>query len=169
HNQAHGPSQHTTGSADKALYLDSSGDEQEVALVAGGSATLMDRFFRSTSATGAPDFTEIEQTKSITIEDPVAGDKFIIKHFSFPVTIREVHSTRIGGTSVTWNLYQDPNFSVETTKVFSSDVVTSTENTATRSTPNTAAVAENDFLTIEITAISGTPTQFHATVRYTTT
>ncbi len=166
---AHGPSQHTTGNADNALYLNSSGDETEFALVAGGSATLMDQFYRSSSATGAPDFTELEQRVSFTLEDPVVNDNLTIAQFNQAVTVREVHALVTGGTSVDFNIYMDATRTTETTKVFSADKSLSAGTTMTRFTPDTAAVAADDILFLDLSAVSGTPTEFHITLRYTTT
>ena len=136
-----------------------------------GDATHADRFLRGdASAATSPSWKAIEQTCGITIETPAAGDKLIIKFFEEAATIWKVHTTRIAGTSVTWNMYINASFATETTKVFSSDITTSTENTVTSSAPtSTSAIGASTFLIIEIISISGVPTQFHATIRYTTT
>ncbi|GAG18851.1 unnamed protein product, partial [marine sediment metagenome] len=90
-------------------------------------------------------------------------------YFTENATIREINTTRRDGTSVTWNMYQDANSSTLTTKVMSSNQTTSTENTVTLDVPDdTALITAGDFLSIKIISQVGDPTQFHATVRYTT-
>ncbi|KKL56537.1 hypothetical protein LCGC14_2244400, partial [marine sediment metagenome] len=136
-----------------------------------GDGDFSDRFLRGDkTANVSPSWKGIEQKVSMTVETPAAGDLLIISYFTEAATIREINVTRRGGTSVTWNLYQDANSSTLTTKVMSSNQTTSTENTVTRYVPDdTAAIAAGDFLSLKIISQVGDPTQFHITVRYTTT
>lgn len=60
HAQAHGPSQHTEGTAWRLVYQDASGDEQEIALGADGTV------FTGTSTTGAPAFEAADQHSHVS-------------------------------------------------------------------------------------------------------
>ena len=75
HNQAHGPSQHTEGTAWRVVYQDASGDEQEIAL--GSSAQVL----TSNGASSAPSFQAagggaVEHEAHITLVHSVSGTAF---------------------------------------------------------------------------------------------
>jgi len=134
-----------------------------------GSDTLADEFLQAKGAGNNPDYKGIEQTVSITIENPAADDNITLRHFNHGATIQEVHSICIGGTSVAFNLYMDATRTTESTDVFTSDPVITAGTAMTRDTPNVAAIAADDILFIDLSAVVGSPTEFHVTVRYTTT
>ncbi len=134
-----------------------------------GSATLADEFLQAKGSGVNPDYRGIEQVVSITIEDPVAGDNITLRHFNHGATIQEVHSLCTGGTSVTFNLYMDATRTTESTKAFTSDQAITAGTTMTRDLPNVAAIAADDILFIDLSAVSGSPTEFTVDVRYTTT
>jgi len=134
------------------------------------SSTAATSFLATQGTSADPAWKAIDQRVAITVLNPSLNDKFILIFFRTAVTIQEVSSTRQGGTSVTWNLYHGTDSSSEATKVFTSDVTTSTENTVTTSTPTSdSTLNAQNFLVVELTAVSGTVTQFHLSVRYTTT
>ena len=136
-----------------------------------GSATLLDEFLHAKGSGVNPDYKGIEQTCSITIETPIADDNITIRHFNAGATIQEVHAIVIGTGSddVTFNLYMDATRTTESTKVFSASKTLGDGTTMTRYTPDTAAIAADDIFFIDISAITGAPTELHVTVRYTTT
>ncbi len=75
HNQAHGPSQHTEGTAWRVVYQDASGDEQEIAL--GSSAQVL----TSNGTSSAPSFQAagggaVEHEAHITLVHSVSGTAF---------------------------------------------------------------------------------------------
>ena len=63
----------------------------------------------------------------------------------------------------------DATRTTETTKVFSSSKTLGDGTTMTRYTPDTAAIAADDIFFIDISAVTGSPTELHITVRFTTT
>lgn len=169
--KAHGPSSHTEGNADKLLYLDNSGDEQEVALTAAGSQTAGYQYLRSTSATGAPELKEVMRTVSITMEDPEANDDIAVCFFFQAVTIREIEAV-IVGTSCTIDPYHNTDRSAGggATDVLSA----ATAITATTSynipgdggTLNDVTIPADSWLIMEVTAETSC-TQLSVTFRYT--
>ena len=62
----------------------------------------------------------------------------------------------------------DAGRTTETTKAFSSDQVITAGTTMTRDTPDTSAIAADDILFIDLSAVSGSPTEFAVDIRYTT-
>lgn len=171
HAAAHGPSSHTEGNADKLLYLDNSGDEQEVALTAAGSQTAGYQYLRSTSATGAPELKEVMRTVSITMEDPEANDDIAVCFFFQAVTIREIEAV-IVGTSCTIDPYHNTDRSAGggATDVLSA----ATAITATTSynipgdggTLNDVTIPADSWLIMEVTAETSC-TEIAVTFRYT--
>lgn len=139
--------------------------------------THADRFLRGDATAGTdPSWLAIEQSKSITIETPTATDNITIFWTREAITLLEVEALVTGGTSVTWNLYMDATRTTETTKLWSTDKATSTGATGVNYnsgsanwTAASATIAAGDFIFVKVSAIGGTPTEFHLTLRYKTT
>ena len=142
-----------------------------------GDSTHADRFLRGdATASTSPSWKAVSQQYCITIETPVATDNITIGWTREAITIQEIEALVRGGTSVDWNLYMDPTRTTETTKLWSSDKQTATGATGVNYnsgsanwTAASATIAAGDFIFVKVSAIGGTPTEFHLTIRYTTT
>ncbi len=167
---AHGPTQHTTGNADKLLYLDSSGDEQEVSLVGAGSSTAGFSYFRSASATTAPELQEIMMEKTITVEDPTSSEDIGFHFFHQAVTIREVHAVVVGSSTPSCTVnpkhHTDRN-NAGNAVLDSATAITNTTTGQTLTAFTDATVPIDSFLWLETTAKSGTVDELQLTFRFT--
>lgn len=106
--------------------------------------------------------------KSITITNPtVQNIRFLIAPYAF--TITEVKTNIVGGTSVTFNIEHGTNPTSGTANLWSSDEVANTLTAAElQSTSyNDASVADEEVISIDISAVSGSVTQFMVTVYFT--
>jgi hypothetical protein len=106
--------------------------------------------------------------KSITITDPTTQTvRFYISPYAH--TITEVKTNIVGGTSVTFNIEHGTDPTSVTANLWSSDEVANTLNAAeTQSTSyNDATIADEEVISIDISAVSGSVTQFLCTVYFT--
>ena len=114
---------------------------------------------------GLPLYREV----TITIPSPATNDDFTIRIFDEAVTLFEVASVIVAGTSVVFNLYHGNDRSAAGTKALTNDV---TENNKTTGTVTTGAVWADatvnagDSLRMKLGTVTGTVTEFSATIRY---
>ena len=165
---AHGIASHTEHANWKLLYTDGSGDEQELALTAGPSATAGHQYLRSTSATGAPELQEVMFEKTITVEDPTASEDIAICFLFQAVTIREVQAVVVG-TSCTIDPYHNTDRSGGGGATDVLDAATLINNTTTGQnlTSFTDATIPADSWLILETTTSTSCTELTVTFRYT--
>jgi len=170
HATAHGPAQHTEGTAWRLLYLDASGDEAEIAFPNAGGSTLGYSYLRATGASGVPEFQELMFEKTITVEDPTSSEDIGIHFFHLAVTIREVHAVVVGSST--------PSVTIEPTHhtdrsnagndlLSSATAITNTTTGQTLTTFDDNTLPANSFLWLETTAQSGTVDELQVTFRYT--
>lgn len=106
------------------------------------------------------------QSKSVTILAPVAGDDFPLHRFDVAVTLVKVSYLCLGGTNwVGQAVEMDANGGTPT-DVHSADITATAGTVNTSTTFSNASLDAGDYLGIETTSISGTPTSLTITVYY---
>ncbi len=167
---AHGPSDHTEGTAWRLLYLNGSGDETELVLSAAGSSTAGYSFLRGTGASAAPEFQEVMWEKTIIVEDPTSSEDIGIHFFHQAVTVREVHAVVVGSStpSCTVNPKHHTDRSNAGNAVLNAaTAITNTTTGQTLTSFTDATIPVDSFLWLETTAKSGTVGELQLTFRYT--
>ena len=103
--------------------------------------------------------------KSLTIAYPVAGDNLTLFYTQASTTLTQVAAILRGTSapSVTYTLKYAANRSAAGTSATTSTTVTST-TTASTATLQNMPVPANNFLWLEISGISGNPTELNVTV-----
>jgi hypothetical protein len=156
------------GGGDVSAHLSDTSDAHDASAIsiadAGGhyTATDVEAALAEVAVEARQDF------KSITITDPtVQTVRFYISPYAH--TITEVKTNLVGGTSVTFNIEHGTNPTSGTANLWSSDEVANTLTAAeTQSTSyNDATIADEEVISIDISAVSGTVTQFLCTVYFT--
>ena len=111
----------------------------------------------STGAAGPP--------KSLTIAYPVAGDNLTLFYTQASTTLTQVAAILLGTStpSVTYTLKYAANRSAAGTAATTSTTVTST-TTASTATLQNMPIPANNFLWLEVSAISANPTELSITV-----
>jgi hypothetical protein len=114
----------------------------------------------ATGATGAAG-----PPKSLTIAYPVAGDNLTLFYTQASTTLTQVAAVLLGTSSpsVTYSLKYAANRSATGTAATASTTVTST-TTASTATLQNMPIPANNFLWLEVSAISGNPTELSITV-----
>jgi len=106
------------------------------------------------------------QSKSVTILAPVAGDDFPLHRFDVAVTLVKVSYLCLGGTNwVGQAVEMDANGGTPT-DVHSADITATAGTVNTSTTFSNASLDAGDYLGIETTSISGTPTSLTITIYY---
>lgn len=139
----------------------------------GGAA---DPTFRALVAADVPNNTVIgEHEITVTVENPTASENIIVRQFTRAITITAIQAVVIGGTSVTIDPEHGSTITTATKLLSAPEVVASASTTgehiggtgtAMAASFNDATLAAGDFLRLETTAISGTPTQLSVTFKY---
>ena len=111
------------------------------------------------------------QTKSITVENPTASIENIVMFYTdVAITITNIYATRLGGTSVTiqpqYRVNRDGT-STNTNILSSATAITNTTTAQNLTSFSNASVPANRFVVLTTTAISGSPTELHLTIKYT--
>jgi hypothetical protein len=103
--------------------------------------------------------------KSLTIAYPVAGDNLTLFYTQVSTTLTQVAAILRGTStpSVTYTLKYAANRSAAGTSATTSTTVTST-TTASTATLQNMPIPANNFLWLEVSAISGNPTELSITV-----
>ena len=111
----------------------------------------------ATGAAGPP--------KSLTVAYPVAGDNLTLFYTQASTTLTQVAAILVGTStpSVTYSLKYAANRSAAGTAATTSTTVTST-TTASTATLQNMPIPANNFLWLEVSAISGNPTELSITV-----
>jgi hypothetical protein len=104
--------------------------------------------------------------KTIVIDNPAVGGILLCRLYEGWNIVR-VDSAVKAATSVTFNLEERTAVGSAGTDVTSSDMVADTDGTATTSFSN-AAIAADNWLYADISAVSGTPGTLTITIAYTT-
>ena len=114
----------------------------------------------ATGATGAAG-----PPKSLTVAYPVAGDNLTLFYTQTSTTLTQVAAILVGTStpSVTYSLKYAANRSAAGTAATASTTVTST-TTASTATLQNMPIPANNFLWLEVSAISGNPTELSITV-----
>ena len=114
----------------------------------------------ATGATGAAG-----PPKSLTVAYPVAGDNLTLFYTQASTTLTQVAAILVGTStpSVTYSLKYAANRSAAGTAATTSTTVTST-TTASTATLQNMPIPANNFLWLEVSAISGNPTELSITV-----
>lgn len=110
-----------------------------------------------------------KKQKGVTILDPVGGDSITLWVPRHDITITDVSAHRQGGTNVTFNIEHGTNPSNPGTSLWSSNQVV-TANTALDQSfdaYNDATIPADSLLKLEITAVTGSVSEFHVTIEYT--
>ena len=112
---------------------------------------------------------------TVTVENPTASENIVVRQFTQAVTIDVIQAVVIGGTSVTIDPEHGSTITTATKLLSAAEVVASASTTgehiggtgtAMAASFNDNTLAAGDFLRLETTAISGTPTQLSVTFRY---
>jgi hypothetical protein len=103
--------------------------------------------------------------KSLTIAYPVAGDNLTLFYTQSSTTLTQVAAILLGTStpSVTYTLKYAANRSAAGTSATTSTTVTST-TTASTATVQNMPIPANNFLWLEVSGISGNPTELSITV-----
>jgi hypothetical protein len=103
--------------------------------------------------------------KSLTIAYPVAGDNLTLFYTQTSTTLTQVAAILLGTStpSVTYSLKYAANRSAAGTEATTSTTVTST-TTASTATLQNMPIPANNFLWLEVSGISGNPTELSITV-----
>ena len=117
----------------------------------------------ATGATGATGAAGPPQ--SLTVAYPVAGDNLTLFYTQASTTLTQVAAILVGTStpSVTYSLKYAANRSAAGTAATASTTVTST-TTASTATLQNMPIPANNFLWLEVSAISGNPTELSITV-----
>jgi hypothetical protein len=117
----------------------------------------------STGATGATG--AAGPPKSLTIAYPVAGDNLTLFYTQTSTTLTQVAAILLGTSSpsVTYSLKYAANRSTAGTEATTSTTVNST-TTASTATLQNMPIPANSFLWLEVSGISGNPTELSITV-----
>lgn len=174
------------------LYIDNSGDVQELALGADGT------FLQSEGAAAAPTFGALvvgdipsknaasgicqldansrvdptqtaEKSIAITVEDPAADEDITIHRFNVAVTITKIIGVLVGYTSVTINPKHHTDRNNAGTGVLSAAAAVTSTTTGDNVSlaGGDATIPADSFLWLETTAKTGTSGQLHLTFFYT--
>jgi len=112
---------------------------------------------------------------TITVENPTASENIPVRQFTQAITITAIQAVVIGGTSVTIDPEHGSTITTATKLLSAAEVVASSSTTgehiggtgtAMAASFNDATLAAGDFLRLETTAISGTPTLLSVTFKY---
>lgn len=106
------------------------------------------------------------QSKSVTILAPVAGDDFPLHRFDVAVTLTKVSYLCLGGTNWIGQAVEMDANGGTATDVHSADITATAGTVNTSTTFSNASLDAGDYLGIETTSISGTPTSLTITVYY---
>lgn len=106
------------------------------------------------------------QSKSVTILAPVAGDDFPLHRFDVAVTLVKVSYLCLGGTNWVGQVVEMDSNGGTPTDVHSADITASAGTVNTSTTFSNATLDAGDYLGIETTSISGTPTSLTITIYY---
>lgn len=107
-------------------------------------------------------------SKSVTIPDPVAADDATMFFTPVAITVTDVRSHITGATNVVFNINHASTRTGTGLDVFSSDItLTSTAGQSNNSGFDDETIPANSWVWVDIVSVSGTPTQFHATVIFT--
>jgi hypothetical protein len=107
---------------------------------------------------------DANDSKSVTIAGPQAGDSFTLFRTARSTTIDEVVALVSGG-SVTYELRYAADRTTAGTLATASDVVTNT-TTGDSATVQNQPIAAGRFVWVEITAVSGTVEEFNLSVAF---
>jgi hypothetical protein len=107
-------------------------------------------------------------SKSVSIPDPTASDDATIFFTPVAITVTDVRSHITGTTNVVFNIGHASTRTGTQLDVFTSDItLTSTSGQSNSTGFNDATIPANSWVWLDVVSVSGTPTQFHATVIYT--
>lgn len=106
------------------------------------------------------------QSKSVTILAPVVGDDFPLHRFDVAVTLVKVSYLCLGGTNWVGQLVEMDANGGTPTDVHTADVTASAGTVNTSTTFSNATIDAGDYVGIETTSISGTPTSLTITYYY---
>lgn len=104
--------------------------------------------------------------KSITIAEPLSGDEFTLFHTQVAITLTEVRAV-VRGTnpSVSYELYYAADRTAAGTLATVSDTVTNT-TTGDTATVQNQPIPAGRYVWIEITAVTGTVSEFNLSVAF---
>lgn len=108
--------------------------------------------------------------KGVSILSPLAGDMITMFFTNTALTLAEVTSVLVGGSTPTANFHIAYGSSRSTgTNVFTSGCITGNTTYGQSNTSfNNSSVPANGFVWIIVNAVTGSPTELHATLRFTT-
>lgn len=126
HAQAHGPAQHTTGTAWRDTYQDAAGDDQEIVFGAAGT------YKRSAGVAAAPAYAAVAESE-LTFTDITTNDVSSTKHGFAPKSPNDTTKFLDGGATPAWDTVKDGDLS--TSDITTNDVST-TKHGFTPKAPN---------------------------------
>ena len=113
---------------------------------------------------------------SITVESPADGDDILIFFTNAAITITEMRSTTVGGTSVLWSLY---HYATDRANAVASGIEVCTDGTTTSTADtngidqptddafNDATIPADSWVVLSIETVTGVVTEFGLTIFYT--
>ncbi len=105
-------------------------------------------------------------TKGITIADPIVENLGFF-HTPVAITVTNILTYRVGGTSVTLNFWHDTTATGTTNQLWASDeVITSTTGEDITSFTD-ATIPADSYIRLEVSAVSGSVDEWHLTMEYT--
>jgi hypothetical protein len=108
-----------------------------------------------------------KQTKTITLETPTTSDTEIpIWYTDEAITVSEIFYEGIGGTSTTLNIQKKANLGDAGTNVNTSAITATTTKGSTTALSG-ASVSADNYLTLNVTAVSGSVSYVSVTIKYT--
>ena len=113
----------------------------------------------------------LELSHSITVENPTATEDLSIFFSNKAITITEIRAVLVGSASpsVTWTIRHGTDRSAAGAQVVTGGTVTTSTTTGSDVTVfNDATIVADSFIWLETTAKSGTVTELHITIVYTT-
>jgi len=106
-----------------------------------------------------------KRSKSVTMEDPVDGDRIALMMNSRPITVTGVSHASLAGTSVLYNL--EYAASIASGTVIHTDTCASSTPEWDVAPSGTATVPTDQIVLLEITTVTGSVTDFQLTFEYT--
>jgi hypothetical protein len=108
-----------------------------------------------------------KQTKTITLETPTTSDTEIpIWYTDEAITVSEIFYEGIGGSSTTLNVQKKANLGDAGTNVNTSAITADTTKGSTTALSG-ASVSADNYLTLNVTAVSGSVSYVSVTIKYT--
>ena len=155
--------------ADNVFRIQDNGDvTKELAFEVSGITTATTRTV--TVPDKDVDLTQVRgsHTESVSVPDPTDSDDVTLFFTPEAITVTAVHSHITAGTNVVFNIGHASTRTGTQLDVFTSDITqTSTSGATNNSGFNDASIPANSWVWLDIVSVSGSVTQFHATVEYT--